>query len=170
MVVRVPGPIDSRSRGGGGVILQVVQGVFTATTVVASEVLADTGITVNITPGSTSSKVLIIAQITTAVGSGAASGILVLLRDSTQINIGAADGNRDRGSTGVGQEAGSRAIYSNNITYLDSPATVSQVTYKIQFARITTAGSIYINRSADDTDDTGHPRTASNIIAMEIAG
>jgi hypothetical protein len=51
--------------------------------------------------------------------------------------------------------------------YLDSPATTSSTTYKIQ---ISVYGSTaYVNRSAVDTDSSVYYRGISSITAMEIA-
>jgi hypothetical protein len=51
--------------------------------------------------------------------------------------------------------------------YLDSPATTSATTYKIQV--ITQGSTNYINRTINDVNSIVGTRTASSITVMEIA-
>jgi hypothetical protein len=51
---------------------------------------------------------------------------------------------------------------------LDSPATTSSTTYKLQI--VGSSATWYLNRSASDRDTANYdPRTASSITVMEIA-
>jgi hypothetical protein len=52
---------------------------------------------------------------------------------------------------------------------VDSPATTSATTYKLQ-SIIYSGGTIYINRQLTDSDNNGYGRFASTITVMEIAG
>ena len=114
--------------------------------------LADvTNFSVSTTPRSTSSKILVVASmyVSNALVSGANVNLHVaLFRDSTQLSL--AVNSAQSGSGGL--QIRDSAAFS----FLDSPATTSATTYKIQ-AKTNNSSSAY-------TVDEGR------IIAMEIAG
>ena len=125
-----------------GKILQVQSSIRSTETVTTSGSYTDTGLQVNITPSSTSSKILVM------IGHGmnyTSSGTEVkfrLKRDSTQLTqfVLNLDGT---GSTG-----------GSSIMYLDTPNTTSQVTYYDQFFRSNGSGNVYLcvnNSSASIT-------------------
>ena len=163
---------NSGTASGFGKVLQVVQAVKTDTFSYAGTTFADvTGLSVSITPSATSSKILIFSTI-----NGAAnlrySGIR-LVRDSTDIFIGDAAGNRTRVSIPIdsnSDETSNNYVARNmSLNYLDSPSTTSATTYKIQVAIAYSASyTTYINTNASDDDANFTLRSASNIIAMEI--
>ena len=158
-----------------GSVLQVLSDELTST--VTSSQLAssgnftDTGLSITITPSSTSSKIIITGMVNTgSQNSGDGVCVLRLLRDSTSIAIGDAAGNRPRLPTGRGSEsAGANTILTKTLHWVDSPNTTSAVTYKVQFAA-RGAGSLsaYINRTHSDTDNTETQRTASLLSVMEV--
>tara|TARA_R100000808_G_scaffold20195_1_gene43722 strand:+ start:22 stop:720 length:699 start_codon:yes stop_codon:yes gene_type:complete len=151
---------------GGGKVLQVLQAVKTDTFSTAASSYTDlTGITLDITPSATSSKILVMTQLSMAATNGG-QPTLQLLRDSTPLNLGAAASSRTRATTTFFTEA-SWEMTPVSIIYLDSPSSTSALTYKVQgFA----AGSntIYLNRSVDDADDAAYYRAGSSIVLMEI--
>ena len=160
-----------------GSVLQVVSDTLTSTA--STSVLAtggswaDTGLSVAITPSSTSSKIVISGMVNT--GSNTPSNgccLLRLMRASTAIAVGDSASARTLASTGRGAEsAGVNTILTQTIHWIDSPSTASAVTYKIQFAsRGAGAGTSYINRTSTDSDNYEHQRTASSLTLMEIAG
>jgi len=128
------------------------------------------GLSVNITPTATSSKILIMFLLNIAVGDG--SKHMRLMRDSTAISIG------DAGSSNQVQSTISSRPTSSNYdldisplagNFLDSPNTTSQVTYKIQATLGATYNStMYINRSVSNSNNDFHPRPVSTITVMEI--
>lgn len=156
--------------GDNKTVLQVVQTVKTDTfSVYGSTTFTDiTGMSVTITPTSLSSKLLVMVDC--ATGAGASLGVLVrLLRGSTPIYTG------DTASTrplSLAQQFTTQ--YNTQRTggiYLDSPATISPVTYKLQMATTSTGDYGYINRTYADRDSGGYDtRTASSITVMEISG
>jgi hypothetical protein len=156
-------------------VLQVVQTVKTDTGSFSSsstDAFADfPGMSVSITPSSTSSKVLVCwtANVTPSVG----TGHLRLYRDTTSIFQGVAASNRI-GSTQVHRDAATPYVYSVTALtglYLDSPSTTSAVAYNLKGTLgATYSGTFYINQTRGDGDEDYEGRTASNIIAMEIAG
>jgi hypothetical protein len=101
-----------------------------------------TGLSVSITPSSTSSKVLVLAQV--SVGSPTATNFgLQLVRDSTAIFTSSAG---SANATAQFSRHFGKATDTWTFIYLDSPASSSATTYKIQ-AR-TGSGSIIINEGS----------------------
>ena len=158
-----------------GKVLQVVQAVKTDTGSFSSSstntFVLFPGMSVSITPSSTSSKVLVCwtANITPSVG----TGHLRLYRDTTSIFQGVAASNRI-GSTQVHRDAPTPYDYSVTALtglYLDSPSTTSAVAYNLKGTLGSTySGTFYINQTRLDSDNDFDGRTASGIIVMEIEG
>jgi hypothetical protein len=149
-----------------GSILQVLSTAKTDTFSTASTSFVDvTGMSIAITPRSASSKILIIVGAQVA-SSGADCTTVKILRDSTDIFIGDAAGSRPRVSSS--KSFASNSIEAAPIIYLDSPATTSATTYKLQMRLA--SGTAYLNRSGADTDNSAHPRAASSITVMEVQG
>ncbi|UOF80278.1 hypothetical protein [Caudoviricetes sp.] len=156
-----------------GCILQVVSATKTDTYGFAGAGTFSSipGLSVTITPTSSTSKFLIISNIMLGVAAGSASAILQYVRNSTVIDIGNAAGSRPQVSAGYysGDTAGTASFASISATYLDSPATGSTITYSIQGAS-STSTTVYVNRTVDDRNFTGYdPRGTSTITVMEIA-
>jgi hypothetical protein len=131
--------------GGGGKVLQVVQGSYSTSTSVATTTYTDTGLSLSITPTSATSKVLVIvtqygliSRDNTDQGHG-----LRILRGATEVfTTGATNGAGyifNAGSTSI--EQGIRVP----LTYLDSPATTSATTYKTQGRPLYTTNSGQVN-------------------------
>lgn len=166
---------NSGSATGFGKVLQVVQTEKTDTGSFSSSstntFVLFPGMSVSITPSSTSSKVLVCyaANITPSVG----TGHLRLYRDTTSIFQGVAAGNRF-GSTQVHRDASTPYVYSIQALtglYLDSPSTTSAIAYNLKGTLgATYSGTFYINQTRGDGDEDYEGRTASSIIVMEIAG
>jgi hypothetical protein len=150
-----------------GSVLQVVSATktdsFTSTT--ATTYADITGMSVTITPTSSSSKIYAIVT-GTCSGQSATSGSQIrLVRGSTAICIGDASGSTTQGSTNAYQlDTNQSTPFS--ISFLDSPATTSSTTYKIQF--IITGGTFYFNRTQFDANSS-NGRYASTITVMEIS-
>jgi len=160
-VLTVAGGIPSWATpaGGGGKVLQVVQGTLTGIASRNATSFGDTGITVSITPSSATSKVLVLGNVsgaTKAVGNSGAKLALQLVRTSTAI-LDMSDSN---GYTGSSLD---NVVGTVGFTYLDSPATTSATTYKIQFASGVSGQNVYINDYRDASDTT-----VSTIVVMEI--
>jgi len=154
-----------------GKILQVVSTVKTNTfSASTNNTFTDvTDLSASITPSSSSNKILIFASIQ---GGATANGIglIRLVRNSTAISVGDSAGSRNLASTGIDtNNASADLILAGNIMHLDSPATTSSTTYKIQVNTGDTGGTIYVNRSSSDTDSLYIGRYASNIILMEVS-
>ena len=155
--------------GMGGKILQVLQATKTDTFSTSSQSFVDvTGLSVSITPSSSSSKILVIASL--ALGNNGTHSDARLMRNTTAIAIGDASSNRTR-STFHLSSVSNTDIPTPSITWLDSPATTSATTYKMQVAvPYSSSYVIYVNRGADDSDASYAGRLASSITVMEVAG
>jgi len=143
--------------GGGGKLLQLVQGTFATDTSTSSITFADTGLTQAITPTVNTSKVLVTITIpyysyassVTSVG-----GKFKVLRGATELgNYSAANTVFMAAPSGSLEIDGTWAI-----TFLDSPATTSATTYKVQFASKTAGTTLGVSPSA----------TTSTLTLMEI--
>jgi hypothetical protein len=149
-------------------VLQVVSTSKVDTFTSSSTSYADiTGLSVSITPSSATSKIFVIAQITGSMDTGVASVAFQMVRDSTAINVGTTAGSRTSASVSFSNSVATEAV-SASPSFLDSPATTSAVTYKIQGKNLA-AGTFYINRTKSDGDFGFNVRTASSITVMEIS-
>ena len=164
------GAVTAAKRGAGA-ILQVVQSSKTDTDSVTGMTYDDLGLSVTITPTSATSKILIACYASISASSGFDCS-LRLLRGSTPISVGDADGSRTRSSTTFTGNWTTVTYARQNvaINYLDSPATTSATTYKIQGRTYQSNVVVYINQGHLDTDSAAYEaRAASSIIAMEVA-
>jgi len=155
--------------GQTGSVIQVVQTVKTDTFSTVSATLVDvTGLSVSITPSSSSSKILVLFDVANAANSSSAN-LTGLLRNSTIIYGGDVVAGRPNG-LGQNYNGLDYSVYRTTGCYLDSPATTSAVTYKIQMAASGGAVAVYLNRTYADRAATNYDiRTASSITVMEIA-
>ena len=155
-----------------GNILQVVQTVKTDTFTSNSTSYTDvTGMSVSITPSSSSNKVKVTVNFNCAIDTNNRWSIYQLVRGSTPIFIGDTASSRSVGSVGHVNVAGSgsgNAVHNQNITFLDSPSTTSATTYKIQ-GKVQSGATFVINRSDNDGDADYGLRTASSITVEEVA-
>lgn len=165
--------VNTALAGSGGV-LQVVSANKLDTFSVSSQTFTDIpGLSVSITPTSSSSRVLITASV--AINASVNFAYIRLMRDSTVIDVGDAAGSRPRVTGAFGNYNTAPNTHYNMsqvpVSFVDSPATTSSVTYKFQLRSGSTAAAVYINRTTADRDTADYEwRTPSNIIVMEIAG
>ena len=156
---------------GGGKIGQVVTATKTDDWESASATWVDlTDMTVNITPSASSSKVFIMVSLGSWVNSASnARGMCKILRDSTTIAVGdAATGEEATFNVCFRSNDGEHHQTPANFSWLDSPSTTSQVTYKLQVQRGPDAqGSMTLNRPGAGHHADG-ANTASAITVMEV--
>jgi hypothetical protein len=149
-----------------GKILQVVSTTKTDTFSTASTTMADvTGLSVSITPAATSSKIFVSVKMNYGSASGSQIALFRLLRDTTPIAIGDAAGSRQQVFADTRQNDTASTI-ALGVDHLDSPATTSATTYKVQMA--VQGGTNYVNRTAADLDNSLYGRLVSTITVMEI--
>jgi hypothetical protein len=150
-------------------IAQVVTTTKTDTFTTTSTSNTDvTGLSVTITPTSATSTILVFVAAALHSSQGIQGGSWQLVRGSTAIALGDAAGSRTRAS-GQASEAwtSSSSISSQPLMFVDSPATTSATTYKIQ-ARAISGGTILVNRSGADSDNSNYARFVSTITVVEI--
>jgi len=156
-----------------GKIIQVVSTTKTDTwssTSAVSSWVDITGLSVNITPASSSNKVYITGFATISQSTSSAYRMCIrLVRGSTAIALGDADGNRERTTVGTQGMAHADSSPAFPFAFLDSPSSTSQVTYKVQMIGEHTA--VYVNRSGSEGDGNSAitPRMISVITVMEVA-
>ncbi len=155
-----------------GSVLQVKQAMTDATWSTTSTTMTDvTGMSVSITPSATSSKILVIVD--AHIGYSVYAGVFHLLRDTTKIYAGAGGLNRGGLYTNYYEGSGGPdyALLPLTANYLDSPATTSSITYKLQGASYFNGDIGYLNRTHGNINqDNRDGLTASSITVMEIAG
>jgi hypothetical protein len=159
-----------------GAVLQVVQYVYsdlssgTNNTQSGVDNFADSGLSVTITPTSASSKILVTGSITTSANETFERVLKRLVRNSTVIFRGTPVGSRP-GTIDATTRSSTYGIDNTTFEYLDSPATTSATTYKIQIASAG-GGTVTwrVNHSQSDGDNNAYsPRSVSVITVMEIA-
>jgi hypothetical protein len=152
------------SGAGGGKVGQVVQTVKTDVFSTTSSSLVDvTGLTAAITPSATSSKVLVTLNLNIGPTDNTA---VALFRGSTQIALGDASSNRSR-SFASSAYMNTTVQMPSNTTFLDSPSSSSEVTYKVQGGAVG-GGTMYFGRGGNDGDNAQHARTINVITLTEI--
>ena len=168
-ILTVPGggvPSWVTPAGGGGV-LQVVSATTSTEKNIASTSFTDTNLTLTITPSSASSRIMILISQNVYVSSGVAQYISVgyrLVRGATPTSILDYSGLYDQ-AFGIYAETLSSPKNATwvgyaPVTFVDSPATTSAITYKTQMKMSSTADSrAALAQQAGST---------SSIIALEI--
>ena len=123
-----------------GTIIQVVTAEHSAETSTTGTAYVDTGLTANITPTSSSNKIMVIVSQYWHLerSTDQARGAIRLLRGSTVIEQGSntADGS-EGGALGFSSANGPGAIQITNrynLVLVDSPSTTSQTTYHTEMA------------------------------------
>ena len=142
--------------GAIGKVLQVVS-ASVGNVSTTSTSYADTGLTVDITPAATSSKVLVLVNMVgLSKGAQLSSINMVLVRDSTDIL-------EFEALAGYTASTNENAVGGTGGTYLDSPSTTSATTYKVQWALAAGTTSYQIGAWY-----SGSIRPLSTITVMEI--
>jgi hypothetical protein len=145
---------------GAGKVLQVVSTTKTDRFSVASSSFTDvTGLSVSITPSSTSNKILILSNFCCSFSGNSRIAYFNLVRGSTDIAQPSVSG-----STTASYTYDVDQLHAVAINYLDSPSTTSSTTYKIQTKLNNADTSVIIgDRNNGDID------VISTITVMEIA-
>ena len=160
-----------------GHVLQIQQTVFkdSFSTSIGPDFAEVTGLRCNITPKSTSSKILVNVSLCLATQYFSFRGRI--LRDGTPIDdaLGNQRGsNRKRVSYSYCQYQSSNTQYdmiAGAVEYLDSPSTTSAVQYSIDLGGYSTSYVVYVNRTHNDSDGTAYFGTPiSTMTLTEIGG
>ena len=125
-----------------GKVLQVVTGTFSTSTTTSSTSFADSGLTADITPSLTSSKILVMIALNGIERRESTNWLIAnVMRASTQIVAdfaGRAGYMQKYGYTDSDYHTG---VGGAAVTYLDSPSTTSETTYKVQIKANTASAS-----------------------------
>ena len=149
-------------------IVQVVTANKTSAFTTTSATFTDvTGLSVSITPTSATSTILVLSSFMVGCDPTATSAFIRLMRGATAIDVGDAAGSRIQASNDISAINGDKQA-AGNIMFIDSPATTTATTYKIQVA---SPGSttVAFGASSTDTNSAGRARTVCSITVMEIA-
>ena len=157
-----------------GTIIQVNQIVKTDTWSTSGYNGADiTGLSLSITPKSVSSKILCTYNV--RASSNYWKTYINLIRENSALFQGTAAGNRPLHTSSIATESTNSNTHGfthdHTVTFLDSPATTSTITYKLQGWGRDPSYIMYVNRSVPDRNVAEYDsRYSSNLILMEVAG
>jgi hypothetical protein len=141
-----------------GSVLQVVNSTFSPYTSTSSTSYVDTGLTASITPVASTSKILAFVSINGCEKSSSTATMrFQLVRNSTSI--------LPFENAIFSGTSGSVSWGNTSTSFLDSPATTSATTYKVQFSVSGGSGAVYINNYAVGGNNT----TNCTLTLMEIA-
>jgi hypothetical protein len=148
-------PSGSGTQAAQSKVLQVVNAAYSTQISTSTSTYVDTGLTATITPLFTTSKILILISLQ---GAGKDT-------NSTIINLRLLNGasvisTYTTGSVGYTGTSAANYVGGNAYNYLDSPATTSSVTYKVQFCSGNNNAAVTLQNAS----------SISTITLMEIAG
>jgi hypothetical protein len=146
-----------------GIILQVVQTNTSLSATTSSLSYASTGLTATITPKSSASRILVLIQIMGCGNNSVTNGIgfAIYRNGSVVYSPYQADVN---GPYGYFNQTGSNVWQTQNLMYVDSPASTAAQTYQIYW-RAYSASAVYLGGVPGVITPGQH-----TITLMEIAG
>jgi hypothetical protein len=157
-------------------LLEVVQTVKTDTFSTSStSFVTVTGMTVTITPSAASSRILLILDTNMSQAGEEARSQMRIVGGNAGNYVGDAAGSRQRSittwynATTTGTNGWNQTFLAarQGAVYVDSPNTTSAVTYTLEVR--TSLGTIHVNRSVVDTNNTANARIPSSLTAIEVA-
>lgn len=125
-----------------------------------------TSLSVTITPSSSTSRILCLVGVGVLAGSEAESANVRLLRDATIVAQGDASGSRTRTAMGMRSPNAFTSYAGAGLMFIDSPATTSATTYKMQ-ANGSSAWAV--NGPSSSTSSATYPLGVSTLVVMELA-
>ena len=160
-------------KGSGQIVQQVASMSMTTTTSYSSTTPTDTGVSVTITPTSASSKFLLIFNTAVGAATVATSAGFNFVRNGTAVGQGTA-------ATAAGTQnfSGMCGVFNTShdtpmaMQYLDSPATTSAITYKVQWAA-QNAITMWLNRGSASFNVDANPYSSgyvTTLTVLEISG
>ena len=167
-------PVDGVSSGGGGGIIQVQSTTKTdAWNMPANNTSFHTvtGLSVTITPKFDTSKILVMYDMNWSAINGHCS--CRLMRDSTPIKVGDASSNKTQVTGQIHHTTNEQYdLHTISGTHMDTPATTSSVTYKMQVGTpYSSSYELKVNYHEEDSSDQSWAgRAASTITVMEVSG
>ena len=169
-IVPRDGLISGTFNGGG--IIQVKQTLKTDSFYTTSQSYTDiTGMNITITPTRSDSKILLQCNLQFG-GQKNLYAPVRLLRGSTHIGQSTVYSGSQTNATfslNLSEDADQYKIFSSVYQILDSPATTSAVTYKLQVSSWS-GRDFYLNRSQQDSGAAWTHGASSTMTAMEVTG
>ena len=161
---------------GGGKVLQVVSTFSNTHTAACTQVaLLDTGISVSITPSSTSSKIFLTVDAFMSSSNTDSNAGLAIYRSAPGGSagyIGVGDNGSNNNQTQVGGAAYVKDSKGQNVglSFLDSPNTTDVCTYNLYFNSRSGSYTTYLNRTVTNSNNDYMYVGGTTITAMEISG
>ena len=155
------------SSSNGGRIIQVVTGHKSSRASTTSTSFTSTGLSKNITPTESDNKILVLCNIRLGFASGNL-GYAALWRGNYQIFQGDSYGSAVRCSFSADGSGGQHNAYVPTMTFLDSPATTSTITYEIKY-RGHNGNTVRVNAVGSDRSNGTDGVFSSSIVLMEVA-
>ena len=171
-------PRDGLTSGAGigGGIIQVKSTTITNTFDNDQETFADvTGVTVTITPTRSDSKILVMYNGQVGMEATNRMGHIRIVRviggtTKTDLYVGdQGQSNQARASSSVASPY-NYMLASFSGTFMDSPATTSPVTYKMQIAAGDQGYKVNVGRDDGNSNEFSRARVPTSITVMEISG
>jgi len=151
-VLNVASGLPAWTTAGSGAVVQVKSMNSSTATSTSSSTFQDSTLTLAITPTSASNKILVIATVNSILRGAIISGIgLQLVRTATSISV--FEKNLLYSDSG-----GSTFVGASSHSFLDSPATTSATTYKVQFRSVNGTNSVTIQNDVAN----------SSLVLMEV--
>lgn len=129
---------NNTTQASAGQILQVVNAKYSTDSTFSSSTYTDTGLTASITPKFSTSKILVMVAINGQEKTNDTYAQFKLFRGTTEIAFVEYQG----GYTGT---TTTNSIGATTIDYLDSPATTSSTSYKMQIRNAGGVGAVKIS-------------------------
>ena len=141
-----------------GAVIQVVNANYSTYTSNSTNTYVDTGLSASITPTSSSSKILVIVDIAglSKYSNSTYLGLRLVKNSTVILNF--------EGLATYTNSTATNAVGGSGCNYLDSPATTSSTTYKVQFASLGNAASVNVQDYG-----TSANLSTSTMTLMEIA-
>jgi len=161
---------EAAGGGGAGSVINTLSTTITTRISTTSTTMSDiTGMSVTITPTSSSSKIFIWGHL--SIGSVALINVVFqVVRGSTPICVGTGATGAQLNVTGLAGIVNANTFLSAHFNYLDSPATTSSTTYKLQFASCNSGFAAVINQNQSNDNALEGSVGTSTITVMEIHG
>jgi hypothetical protein len=128
-----------------------------------------TGMSVTITPASTSNTIWLISHLTMAVPTTGSGFSFAWQRGSTKVGVGS-DGSRT--PQGFSETYGSDGNTASTIAYqcMDSPNTTSAITYQLHFEKFNGGATLKVNTNSTMNGSSYDDIFTSGVTVMEIKG
>ena len=159
-------PVAGVASGAGGGVIQVVSAHTANKTTTNATTFQDiSGLSLNITPTSSSNKILIHVNLTFSHTNVGDAGIFSLARIVGGTTTRPCDSTASGDATNqLHNGAEVSGLFSHSAHFLDSPNTTSQINYKYQIRHYNSGfGTLYVGGRASDMQQT------LNLTAMEVS-